>query len=365
MGWVCLAGSPAPSGGGDEAWLELSPRPARPIVHRGGPRADALLALGIRNISDRAVTVRGVGVAVLAGERVLEIRPLERPFFRDEVFRRATRIDGGRRVEWQAICFDALQPDADRLRFDFDLSAPGGRRLKQSFGVPLDPSPPAVSLELPFEGLWRVTQGHSCSSNHRSGGFGGDFSWDFAALGPSGRSVNDQYERSGRNVDSYTFGRPVLAPIAGRVVRAVDGVPDNEGLKTFPRRSLLESAERPAWIFGNFVVLDLGEGHHVLLGHLQEGSVAVRAGEAVRPGDLLGRGGNSGNTIDPHLHLQVMDRPDPADRVVRGLPAVLEDYVEYTVVGGEDRKDLLASRVVRGDPLEGAIIGPAGSGPGR
>jgi murein DD-endopeptidase MepM/ murein hydrolase activator NlpD len=39
----------------------------------------------------------------------------------------------------------------------------------------------------------------------------------------------------------------------------------------------------------------------------------VREGAHLRAGDLIGRLGNSGNTGEPHLHFQVMDRPSFLD----------------------------------------------------
>ncbi|MBS1844146.1 MAG: M23 family metallopeptidase [Actinobacteria bacterium] len=39
--------------------------------------------------------------------------------------------------------------------------------------------------------------------------------------------------------------------------------------------------------------------------------VGVKIGERVRPGDVLGLLGNSGNSNAPHLHFQLMDGPSP------------------------------------------------------
>jgi hypothetical protein len=38
----------------------------------------------------------------------------------------------------------------------------------------------------------------------------------------------------------------------------VDGVPDNDEQREFPRKSLVETARAPKWIFGNYVVIDAG-----------------------------------------------------------------------------------------------------------
>jgi hypothetical protein len=53
---------------------------------------------------------------------------------------------------------------------------------------------------------------------------------------------------------------------------------------------------------GNHVVIFCA-GHSVQLAHLQAGTVTVSAGDQVTVGQLLGKVGNSGNTTQPHLHI--------------------------------------------------------------
>ncbi len=61
---------------------------------------------------------------------------------------------------------------------------------------------------------------------------------------------------------------------------------------------------------GNHVVIEIGPEKFVLLAHLMKDSVVVREGDPVRRGDKIARCGNSGNTSEPHLHLQVQNRAD-------------------------------------------------------
>ena len=51
-------------------------------------------------------------------------------------------------------------------------------------------------------------------------------------------------------------------------------------------------------------------GGIVALCHLQLGSIRVQVGQQVNAGDPVARCGNSGNSTEPHLHLQVIDRLD-------------------------------------------------------
>jgi murein DD-endopeptidase MepM/ murein hydrolase activator NlpD len=102
----------------------------------------------------------------------------------------------------------------------------------------------------------------------------------------------------------------VIAPAAGTVVAAADGLRDNRPqVQTDPRH--------PA---GNHVVLRLGRGEHALLGHMRSGSVRVRPGQRVARGQVLGRVGNSGNSSEPHIHLHVQNRPEIAPGEGVGIP---------------------------------------------
>ena len=107
------------------------------------------------------------------------------------------------------------------------------------------------------------------------------------------------------------YGARVLAPCAGQVLLAVDGLPDMQ-VPEVDRKHLA----------GNHVMLRCVAPHtnaDVLLGHLRPGSVQVRAGASVAVGDWLGSVGNSGNTGEPHLHVHAQ-RAGPAGSPLGGDP---------------------------------------------
>lgn len=116
--------------------------------------------------------------------------------------------------------------------------------------------------------------------------------------------------------ECYGWGEPVHAPIAGTVVRAVDGVRERgwvHPLRELARilaMSLTFRPERAEELAGNFVIIE-GAAGSVLLAHLVSGSATVREGQAVAEGEIVGRVGHSGNSTAPHLHLQLMDGPSP------------------------------------------------------
>jgi hypothetical protein len=67
-----------------------------------------------------------------------------------------------------------------------------------------------------------------------------------------------------------------------------------------------------------------------LLAHFRNGSVTMRPGQRVRARQLLGRCGNSGNSSEPHLHLQ--DRPEFRPGAATGLPIRFERYLANGVL---------------------------------
>ena len=349
---------PGLAGAGDPRLLFDIRPPVATVLENGG-RRDALLTIEVRNPGDRRVRVERLHATYFEGDvAVGSLDPATSIFTRAGLLS-DPRVDANGFDRWEGLCVAPPTRGTDRVRFDFDLVERRGTRnvrAKQALDVPLRApvAPPVIAL--PFRGRWRVTQGHSCDTNHRRGRLGGEFSWDFAAVSESGRAGAPGFDSSHRNDESATFGRPVLAPAKGTVVTVVDGVDDNDAQKDFPRKSLVEAAQAPRWIFGNYLVLDAGRGLYVLVAHLKKDSIAVKAGDAVRAGDPLARAGNSGNTMLPHVHVQLMDRADPADPAVSGLPALFSDYVEVSVSGEGLQRDAVFRKVSAGDPPEGAIV---------
>lgn len=159
---------------------------------------------------------------------------------------------------------------------------------------------------------------------------GQSYGVDMVQLGPFGlraRGVQPSDPKAYR-----IYGARVLAPCAGHVVLAVDGLPDMQ-VPEVDREHLA----------GNHVLVRCAQGDpaggaraDVLVGHLRPGSLQVQPGAHVDVGDWLGSVGNSGNTGEPHLHVHAQTT-GPA-----GAP-----------LGGDPMPILLNGRYpVRGDRIE-------------
>jgi hypothetical protein len=364
--WMAAVGTalaiPGLAGAGDPQ-LAFDVRPAAPIVLESGGRRDALVTLDVHNPSERALRVSGIRITYFEGDVAVKTVDPATSLFVDAGLVSDPRVEPAGRATWYGLCLAPPTARTDRVRFDFELAQRRGLRsvkFAQVLDVPLRAPAALPSLALPFRGTWRVTQGHACDSSHRRSPHGSEFAWDFEAVDDAGRRGTPEFESTHRNDESATFGRPILAPIGGRVVAAVDDVEDNDARSEFPRRSIVDNVRKPRWFFGNYVVVDAGDVY-VLLAHLRKGSVAVVVGDVVREGQLVAYTGNSGNTMLPHLHIQVMDRADPADPTVSGVPAVFRDYMEATIRGKGATRESVVRRVASGDPPLDAVVISAAS----
>jgi murein DD-endopeptidase MepM/ murein hydrolase activator NlpD len=88
----------------------------------------------------------------------------------------------------------------------------------------------------------------------------------------------------------------------------------------------------------------------VVMAHLRAGSLQVAVGDTVTAGQHIADCGNSGNSTQPHVHIQVMDRPDASQ--ARGLPMAFRRFREWPR-GGQESEVRVA-----GVPKEGSVVEP-------
>jgi Peptidase family M23 len=215
-------------------------------------------------------------------------------------------------------------------------------------------------LTLPFRGTWRTEMSPARRvPSHGTHLFATTYGIDFVAV-QGRRSAATRDWRTVLSTEPperfLAFGRPILAPAAGRVVGVHEGEADHEA-----RRSqfalvpyALTQAKRAhggaGALAGNHVIIERDGGGYVVLAHLRAGSIQVEEGDRVAVGQELGQCGNSGNSTQPHVHVQVMDSPDPF--TARGLPLAFREYRVWPPAGGSP------VAVGRGIPDEGDVVEP-------
>lgn len=201
-------------------------------------------------------------------------------------------------------------------------------------------------LRLPVEGTWRLLRspGHS------------RYAFDLVAVDETLRRTMTRSRfqhalgRAGVE-DAFSWGEPVLSPIGGTVVRAAGDVPDRETLSLlrdlwsliFSRPELDQDDISP--MAGNHVIIQAEEGFYVFLAHMREGSVRVEEGEEVEAGEVIGRVGNSGSSLEPHLHLQLFDQIE--DLLSATAPRfVIDGYEQWT---GSSWEPIRGGELSKGD----------------
>lgn len=180
----------------------------------------------------------------------------------------------------------------------------------------------AITIGFPLRGAWTAfnTPAERIPS-HGTDYFGQRYAFDFARvdLGTTRVSPHGVWRHLlGLERADACFGwaQPVVAPFDGRVIGRGEGWPDRMRLSLLPnmvRAFVFPRLPTPADVrplVGNHLLVE-GRDGIALLAHLKCGSVLPVAGEKVRQGQTIGLVGNSGNSMFPHLHVHVMDGPDP------------------------------------------------------
>lgn len=175
-----------------------------------------------------------------------------------------------------------------------------------------DGSPSLVRFRLPLDGPITVGWGgatpqvnyHVIAPDQR-------WAYDLAVTRdgrthPAGAGTPEQY---------YVYGAPVLAPADGTVRAVHDGEPD---------MAIGVMGAAGADPCGNHVIIEVGPSEFLFLCHMQPGSVAVKPGDTVKTGQVVGHVGNSGNTSEPHLHIHLQDTPEPY--FGEGIPLCFHHY---------------------------------------
>lgn len=124
----------------------------------------------------------------------------------------------------------------------------------------------------PVKGKTTVTAGYPAYSD-------GSPHWgiDICVIGATGGTRDE-------NGKSYSYGQPYYAAQGGEVILAYNDGNWNSG-------------------FGNYCIIDHGDGKHTLYAHSKR--LLVSKGDIVKKGQQIGEIGDTGNTTGPHLHFEV------------------------------------------------------------
>jgi len=142
-------------------------------------------------------------------------------------------------------------------------------------------------ISLPFSGDWTVWQGFDGQWTHRGQW---QHAYDFV-IQRNGKTHATDGQRLG---DFYAWGKPVLSPCRGRVIKVVSNLPDNPPGHVNGQHN-----------WGNLIILETMAGWYVEISHFAQHSIEVSEGQWLEPGAQIGLCGNSGYSAQPHIHIQV------------------------------------------------------------
>jgi hypothetical protein len=204
--------------------------------------------------------------------------------------------------------------------------------------LPERPRPP-VAVAMPVRGQWFLWQGPFGSYSHR-----GDWAYDLVILD----AVGSQWSagEGKKNADYHAWGKPVLAPIEGRVFRAESVVEDSTPRTSRGKRDEVNEVHIAGGTFGMNLV------------HLQHGSATVKAGDRVTAGQQVACVGNSGLSDMPHLHFIAWGGP----RQRATTPVVLRNV---RVGLNPGKNDPWARDLPQWEPRQGYFVEGKGEGGGR
>ncbi len=210
-----------------------------------------------------------------------------------------------------------------RVTLHVAAAPPGHQELNETGGLATVDRRPVVVIGPPLRGESYISADSCCdATRHTRAALPVDgrvrvsqrYAVDWEQTDASGRIYSGPREK----LESYAiFGKEALAVANARVVSVTDGLAEQTPGK-FPENIPLTEAD------GNSVILDLGGGRYAMYAHMQPGSIKVRQGENVKPRQVIGLVGDTGNSIVPHLHFQVMD--SPSSFASNGLPYEIKAF---------------------------------------
>ena len=254
--------------------------------------------------------------------------------------------------------FHSFRPDLDlhKLTYKFSLSIPQ-EAPETTASITVEPRlyVSKTELALPVKGRLLIHDGHDYYAHHRrlntehpvarDLGITQNFMRYSLDINPT-NSGFDAYRGDGaKNEDWYAWGQSLYATGDGVVVDASDLTPDNirGGENYFKPESVKKS---PMNFYGNYLVIDHGNGEYSLLGHLQKASLLVKTGDKLVRGQSVAKIGNSGSSNNPHVHYELRTGKDLK---AEGLPAVFRHYLRHQ---GARSLAVEAGPVDSGDMLE-------------
>jgi murein DD-endopeptidase MepM/ murein hydrolase activator NlpD len=148
----------------------------------------------------------------------------------------------------------------------------------------------------PFKEQWFVFWGgETVAQNYHMADENQKYAYDLLMV-----NEGSSYKGDPKKNESYlVFGKDIIAPCDAKVIKVIKGVIDN-----------VPGELNPKELTGNTIVLETAEKEFILFAHLMKNSILVKVGDIVKQGQVMAQCGNSGNSTEAHLHLQLQNVAD-------------------------------------------------------
>ncbi len=317
--------------------LLVLPSPGTPEVFAGDGKTHVVYELLLANFTENTIRMNELDLGGevrggnLAEQQWLKLgRAALKPMFSSIAGKYLTPQEPVLKPGESGVIFLFLDNwDHQQWQNSLSIEAEGKPETRQNVTVGMGTSQTKpIIIGAPLRGKnWWTPNGPANDSIHRRTitaignhlGLPERFAVDWIQLGADGNS----YRGSESDNRSYhCYDADILAVADGRVIATKDGIPEN-----VPNSSKMAVPITLDTIGGNYVEEDLGDSRYAFYAHLIPGTVAVKVGDQVKRGQVLGKLGNSGNSTEPHLHFQICDAAQPL--LCNGLPFEIDHFTRY------------------------------------
>ena len=179
------------------------------------------------------------------------------------------------------------------------------------------------SYIFPLKGCYSTCGNYNALLDHRQH-YSMEFAIDMAQYNESHKLF---FKEPMHTEDHIIYGREILAIADGVVADCFGTIPVTTSWVWEERKPYFEQYGLAAQ-FGNHVIIEHANGESSFYGHMIMDSLTVAKGDAVKQGQVIGRVGHTGLSNCPHLHFQLMDKPDILTG--RGLPCSFTNLRDVT-----------------------------------
>lgn len=212
-----------------------------------------------------------------------------------------------------------------QLTFTTNKNNAKAETVTGAFTGPLQQTPVVIGAPL-GSGAWAAVYEPVWKRGHRRVVYAPDgieripgrFAIDFILLDSLGRYAAGEEDAI---ENWYGYGVEVKAVADGVVAAALDDFPESPTLSGHPAYTADKAT-------GNYISIDIGNGHFAFYEHLKPGSIRVKAGQLVKKGEVIAALGFTGSTTGPHLHFHIANANSPLG--AEGIPFAFE---QFTLLG--------------------------------